>query len=117
MYHECYNYVVENVNNKGENMKRLLLSFVLMILAIAAGYVSYKYLNGKYEILGVFLSGIFTGIFIMTLSLNSKNDKIKTYKRELEKEAISSDESIAKVKVLESKIQVLEKALENALNK
>ena len=43
------------------------------------------------------------------------NKKINVYQRQLEKEAISSDENAAKVKVLEAKIQVLEKALENAL--
>ena len=42
---------------------------------------------------------------------------INTYKRKLEKESVTSEESSAKVKVLESKIEVLEKALENALKK
>ena len=42
--------------------------------------------------------------------------KLKAYKRELEKNSISSDESDSKVKVLESKIEVLEKALKNALD-
>ena len=51
----------------------------------------------------------------MNIFVNVKNKKINIYKRQLEKEAISSDESSAKVKVLESKIEVLEKALENAL--
>jgi hypothetical protein len=51
----------------------------------------------------------------MILLINIKNKKINVYKRQLEKESISSDENAAKVKVLESKIEVLEKALENAL--
>ena len=53
----------------------------------------------------------------MNLKLNVKNDRINTYKRELEKESITSSENSSKVKVLESKIEVLEKALENALKK
>ncbi len=53
----------------------------------------------------------------MMIKINSKNNRIDSYKRELEKESVSSDEAAAKVKVLESKIQVLEKALENALKK
>jgi hypothetical protein len=53
----------------------------------------------------------------MLIRLNVKNNKINSYKRELEKESVTSIESAARVKVLESKIQVLEKALENALNK
>ena len=67
------------------------------------------------QVLITFLSGFFTGILLMTLFINVKNKKLGAYKRQLEKEAVSSDENAAKVKVLESKIEVLEKALENAL--
>ena len=41
---------------------------------------------------------------------------LNAYKRQLEKGVVISDESSARVKVLEQKIEVLEKALENALN-
>ena len=61
----------------------------------------------------IFLSGVLTGILLMGFKL--KNSKLNSYKRELEKEAISSSENSSRVKVLESKIEVLEKALENAL--
>ena len=98
-------------------MKKFLYSSLLLILSLATGWYSYTYLTGKLELLGTFISGIGIGIFLMFLKLNVKNDKINSYKRELEKESIISDESSAKVKVLESKIEVLEKALENALKK
>lgn len=62
-----------------------------------------------------FIAGSIVGILLMNLFLIVKDKKIMTYKRQLEKESISSDENAAKVKVLEAKIQVLEKALENAL--
>ena len=96
-------------------MKKFLYGFLLLALCSALGYLSYTYLSGKFELIGVFLSGLCFGIFLMFLKLNVKNDKINSYKRELEKESIVSDESSARVKVLESKIQVLEKALENAI--
>lgn len=64
-----------------------------------------------------FVAGIFLGLFLMNLFVIVKDKKINVYKRQLEKEAISSDENAAKVKVLEAKIEVLEKALENALKK
>ena len=64
-----------------------------------------------------FFSGIAIGILLMNFFVIVKNKKISSYQRKLEKESISSDENAAKVKVLESKIEVLEKALENALNK
>lgn len=63
----------------------------------------------------IFLSGVLTGILLMGFKLKVKNSKLNSYKRELEKEAISSRENSSRVKVLESKIEVLEKALENAL--
>ena len=74
-------------------------------------------LNLTTQLLIVFSIGVLLGIFLMNILVVVKNKKLGAYKRQLEKEAISSDESAAKVKVLEAKIQVLEKALENALNK
>lgn len=74
-------------------------------------------LDLNFQLLLVLLLGIILGIFIMNILVVVKNKKIGAYKRQLEKESISSDENAAKVKVLESKIQVLEKALENALKK
>ena len=65
----------------------------------------------------MFLSGFALAVFLMTLKMNVKNEKLNSYKRELEKESISSTEASSRVKVLESKIEVLEKALENALKK
>ena len=72
-------------------------------------------LNLTMQLSIVFTAGIIIGLLLMNIFLIVKNKKINVYKRQLEKEAISSDENAAKVKVLESKIEVLEKALENAL--
>ena len=74
-------------------------------------------LNLYYQFSIIFSIGFLTGILLMNILLLVKNKKINSYKRQLEKESISSDENEARVKVLESKIQVLEKALENALKK
>ena len=61
------------------------------------------------------VSGIAIGMLLMNIFIIVKNKKINIYKRQLEKESVLSDENAARVKVLESKIEVLEKALENAL--
>lgn len=98
-------------------MKKLFLSILLLALSFCFGYFSCFYLKGVHSTAGIFISGVTFGIFLMTIKLNSKNDKINSYKRELERESVSSGESEAKVKVLEAKVQVLEKALENALKK
>lgn len=98
-------------------MRKFAYSSLLLILSLILGWYSYTYLTGKWELLGIFMSGVGIGVFLMFLKLNVKNDRINSYKRELEKESITSDENYARVKVLESKIEVLEKALENALKK
>ena len=98
-------------------MKNFLYSLMLLLISFGIGYSGVIYLSGKYELASVFTSGILVGIFLMLLKLNVKNTKIDIYKRELEKESVTSDKNSARVKVLESKIEVLEKALENALKK
>ena len=74
-------------------------------------------LNTYFQLGITFATGFILGILLMTIFIIVKNKKINVYQRKLEKESISSDENSAKVKVLEAKIQVLEKALENALNR
>lgn len=98
-------------------MHRLFLNVLIFAISGVCTYLSLYYFHGKFALLSAFISGLFFGILLMNIKLNVKNDKILSYKRELEKESISSTESEARVKVLESKINVLEKALENALNK
>ena len=73
-------------------------------------------LSLMYQLIIAFLAGMTFDYFIMIFIMFAKNKKIGAYQRQLEKESVSSDENAAKVKVLEAKIQVLEKALENALN-
>ena len=74
-------------------------------------------LSFKYQILFAFLAGMMLDGIIITFVLYFKNKKILAYQRQLEKQAINSTENSSRVKVLEQKIEVLEKALENALNK
>ena len=98
-------------------MKKTFYASLLLILSLLEGLYSYNYLTDKFLLLGIFISGVGVGLFLMYLKVNVKDSKLASYKRELEKEALASDQSSAKVKVLEQKIEVLEKALENALNK
>lgn len=95
-------------------MKKFLY-IALILISLALALLITLPLTGKINLLNVFLCGTITGMSFVALKLNNKNDKINSYKRELEKESISADESSSKVKVLEQKIEVLEKALENAL--
>ena len=61
---------------------------------------------GKFFVLAVFLP-----------LLNKNKEKNGAYERRLEKTSVANDESNAKVKVLENKIKVLEKALDDALKR
>lgn len=74
-------------------------------------------LNTIFQLSISFVSGVVLGLLLMNIFVIVKNKKINVYQRKLEKESITADENSARVKVLESKIEVLEKALENALNK
>ena len=97
-------------------MKKSLLYIALIVLsAIEAAMVAFPAASGKHDLLTVFLCGIILGMSVIGFKLSLKNDKLNSYKRELEKEAIAADECSSRVKVLEQKIEVLEKALENAL--
>ena len=70
-----------------------------------------------YQLILTFFTGfIFASLVFIIINYN-KNQIINAYKRQVEKGSVISDESSARVKVLEQKIEVLEKALENALNK
>ena len=70
-----------------------------------------------YIVLSMLAVGVLAGIALMYGSLYESQNKLKEYKRKLEKTAINADCDNSKVAVLESKIAVLEKALQSALNK
>ncbi len=72
-------------------------------------------INTAFQLSISFVMGIVIGLLLMNIFVIVKNKKINIYQRQLEKESISSDENAARVKVLEQKIEVLEKALDNAL--
>ena len=86
-------------------MKNIFLIILSILTIICAGYT---FLNqtGHIPMITMFLSGFALAIFLMTLKMNVKNEKLNSYKRELEKESITSSENSS-----------IEKALENALKK
>ncbi len=70
-----------------------------------------------YVVLSLVAVGVLAGMALIYGSLCESQNKLKEYKRKLEKTAINADCDNSKVAVLESKIAVLEKALQSALNK
>lgn len=74
-------------------------------------------LNTAIYTLAIFVLGEISAIFFFAPLYTSLKEKFNAYKRELEKGSISNTSSEAKIKVLENKIDVLEKALNDALKK
>mgnify|MGYP002870074852 CR=1 FL=1 len=66
--------------------------------------------------LAVLTAGIFSGAGLISLFLGVAQDKVKAYKRELEKTAISGETNASKVDVLEAKIKTLEKAFTSVVD-
>lgn len=111
-------------------MKKHLMTIFWLALFLTASYLGYKLsltfhsnltpeqLRLSYKLLTyTFVCGMALSAIIFRIAHIGTSDSLNMYKRELEKESISKTENSSKVKVLESKIQVLEKALEEALNK
>ena len=68
-------------------------------------------------LLFAFVAGLLTGIFWAAAFYVQTQKKLKEYQRKLEKTSVQSTEDSSKVSVLEAKIEVLEKALQSALDK
>lgn len=96
---------------------------LILLLSAYYSYSGFKTIGCSLSSIEIKTAGMFF-VFGFTLALIFSEliiEKLKAalgaYKRELEKESIEGTEQSSKVKVLESKIKVLEKALEDALNK
>ena len=102
-------------------MQKTLYKIICIIIPLAGIYIGYFLYNEHYMFrwysIYTFIIGFLFGLIFTMIASWTHNMTINTYKRKLEKESVTSEESSAKVKVLESKIEVLEKALENALKK
>ena len=93
-------------------MKILFKIMTISLVAVIA-YISYRLQNKWIAVSGVI--GLVAGILYMQSFVILLNDKLKSYKRQVEKIDISDTENSSKVEVLEKKIVVLEKALKSAL--
>lgn len=101
---------VSHINLISSDISTLLSDKLNLHLPVTSIYLKSPVL---YFIL--FALGECAGIaFIMPLC-RSMQDKVAAYKRELEKGSVTNSTSSSKIEVLENKIQVLEKALDDAL--
>lgn len=92
---------------------KILFKIMTILLVAVIAYLSYRLQNKWIAVSGVI--GLVAGILYMQSFVILLNDKLKSYKRQVEKIDISDTENSSKVEVLEQKIVVLEKALKSAL--
>ena len=92
---------------------KILFKIMTILLVAVIAYLSYRLQNKWVAVSGVV--GLVAGILYMQSFVIILNDKLKSYKRQVEKIDISDTENSSKVEVLEQKIVVLEKALKSAL--
>lgn len=78
-------------------------------------FVSYS-IKLSFYTLAILLAGIFSGAGIMSLFLGVQSDKVKAYKRQLEKSSVSGEANASRVGVLEAKIKTLEKAFSSVVD-
>lgn len=76
-----------------------------------------KDVNIAFYTLAVLAIGLCVGVGMFSPFYFTMEEKLKAYKRELERNSVKSDSSSSQVKVLQAKVQVLEKALRDALNR
>jgi len=79
------------------------------------GYFTKAMRLSTYTVL-VLLSGLFVGAGTVYMFLSVQNEKVKAYKRELEKSSISGASNASRVEVLEAKIKTLEKAFNTVID-
>ena len=78
---------------------------------------STKALSLAFYTIMVLFAGIFSAVCLFVPFYLTQTEQLFAYKRELEKSSVKTDSSASQVKVLQAKIQVLEKALKDALDK
>ncbi|MCD8377725.1 MAG: hypothetical protein LUB59_02930 [Candidatus Gastranaerophilales bacterium] len=108
-------------------MKKYIIALILAIIFGLCGYYSYTDCTGLLKagnisvkeicelFLYIFLSGVSISALAFNIIFSNTAESLNVYKRELEKGSIDKTENSSRIKVLESKIKVLEKALDEAL--
>ena len=116
-------------------MRRVFMAFsILLLLAVIylclINFENYAAINfstlsgdifsrairvSTYSVL-IMLSGVFVGAGTVYMFLAAQQDKVKAYKRELEKTSVSGADNASRVEVLEAKIKTLEKAFNTVID-
>lgn len=112
------------------NIRRFIYIILNLIILVGFCYIGYTSITALlannltinraelfYSLLIVGAIGLILGIYLTKIFSLKQVKKLNEYQRELERRGIDRDESSSKVKILESKIEVLEKALKEALKK
>lgn len=103
----------------------IILNIIILAEFLYIGYTNFSALLQHnpninhnelfYILLTTATISMIAGIYLTKFFGLKQVKQLNEYKRELERRGIAKDESASKVKVLESKIEVLEKALKEAI--
>lgn len=104
--------VIMNIDNTAHIT--LLNSYLADIFKISPIYITS---NTAMLTIILFIAGEASMLMFFAPLITKSKEKQGAYERKLEKTSVSNDESNAKIKVLENKIEVLEKALADALKR
>lgn len=78
-------------------------------------YHTTKTMSVSFYTLAIMFSGFFAGICLVIPFYLAQLEQVFVYKRELERSSVKKEDSVSQVKVLQAKVDVLEKALKEAL--
>ena len=78
-------------------------------------YHTTKTFGVSFYTIGILFAGLFAGICLVIPFYLAQLEQVFAYKRELERSAVKKEDSVSQVKVLQAKVDVLEKALKEAL--
>ena len=104
--------VIMNIDNSTHIT--LINSYLANLFKISPVYITCN--TAMLEII-LFIAGELSMLMFFAPLITKSKEKQGPYERKLEKNSVSNDESNAKIKVLENKIEVLEKALSDALKR
>lgn len=79
-------------------------------------HLATKTLSIAFYTISILGAGILSTVCLLVPFYLAQTEQLYAYKRELEKSSVKTDNSTSQVKVLQAKVEVLERALKEALN-
>lgn len=109
-----FGVIYVTIMNGGDTITVNILAPQYDVVTETTHHVS-KNLNFAFFTISVLGAGLISGLCLFAPFYLAQTEQLYAYKRELEKSSVKTDSSTSQVKVLQAKIEVLERALKEAL--